>query len=153
MTNFLIIFQADFQTNLIWHLLTIKDYAKWMNFNIDLDYTIFENDILPEQNLPLVVSWHVEPFGQCRSSVQSTFLQCYKKMRFNNFVRWLFFCAFSPQFFNQKIWKCLSVSSLMFGSCHFNRVSIDKFSVEFWIFGIVIFFNCGRVLKFGAPSR
>ena len=30
MTIFLLIFQADFQTNLIWHLLTIKDYAKWI---------------------------------------------------------------------------------------------------------------------------
>ena len=30
MTNFSLIFQADFLTNLIWHLLTIKDYAKWI---------------------------------------------------------------------------------------------------------------------------
>ena len=43
--------------------------------------------------------------------------------------------------------------TLMSGSCHLNRASNDKFSVEFWIFGIVIFFNRGRVLKFGAPSR
>ena len=41
----------------------------------------------------------------------------------------------------------------MFGSCHFDRASNDKFSVEFLIFGIVIFFNHDRVLKFGAPSR
>ena len=40
----------------------------------------------------------------------------------------------------------------MSGSCHFDRASNDKFSVEYWIFGIVIFFNRGPVLKFGAPS-
>jgi hypothetical protein len=43
--------------------------------------------------------------------------------------------------------------SLMYGSCHFEGASNDKFSVEFWIFVIVIFFNLNRVLKFGAPSR
>ena len=36
---------------------------------------------------------------------------------------------------------------LMSRSCHFDRVSND----EFWIFGIIIFFNRGRVLKFGVP--
>ena len=34
---------------------------------------------------------------------------------------------------------------IMSGSCHFDN---DEFSVEFWIFVIVIFLNCGRVLKF-----
>ena len=33
--------------------------------------------------------------------------------------------------------------------CHFDRISNDKFSVEFWIFVIGIFSYCGRVLKFG----
>ena len=47
----------------------------------------------------------------------------------------------------------LVLFDLRSGSCHFNRASNDKFSVEFWIFGIVIFFNWGWVLKFGAPSR
>ena len=36
----------------------------------------------------------------------------------------------------------------MSGSCHF-----DEFGVEFWIFVIVMFFNHGWVLKFGAPLR
>jgi hypothetical protein len=40
----------------------------------------------------------------------------------------------------------------MSGSCHFDRVS-NEVIVKFWIFGIVIFFNHGQVLKFGAPSR
>ena len=44
-------------------------------------------------------------------------------------------------------------STVMSGSCHFDRASNDKFSLEFWIFGIVIFFNHDRVLKFGDPSR
>ena len=30
---------------------------------------------------------------------------------------------------------------------------MSKFSVEYQIFVIVIFFNCGRVLQFGAHSR
>ena len=41
----------------------------------------------------------------------------------------------------------------MFGSCHFDRASIDEVSVKFWIFVIVMFFNRGQILKFGAPSR
>ena len=39
------------------------------------------------------------------------------------------------------------------GSCHQMGASNDKFSVQFGIFVIVVFFNPGRVLKFGAPSR
>ena len=42
---------------------------------------------------------------------------------------------------------------LMSGSCHFDRASNDELSVEFWFFVIAMFFNCGWVLKFGAPSR
>ena len=42
---------------------------------------------------------------------------------------------------------------LVFGSCHFDRTSNDKFCVEFWMFVIVMFFNPSRVLKFGAPLR
>ena len=33
------------------------------------------------------------------------------------------------------------------GSCHFNRASNDKFSVQFWIIVIVMFFNHSQVLK------
>ena len=47
----------------------------------------------------------------------------------------------------------ISTSCLMSGSCHFNRASNDEFSVKFWIFVIVMFFNRGQVLKFGAPLR
>ena len=45
------------------------------------------------------------------------------------------------------------LDKLRCGSCHFDRASNDEFSVEFWIFVIVAFFNRSRVLKFGAPSR
>ena len=41
----------------------------------------------------------------------------------------------------------------MSGSCNFDRASNDKFSVEFWIFVIVIVANHDRVLKFEAPSK
>ena len=46
-----------------------------------------------------------------------------------------------------------SIMILLSGSCHFDRASNVKFSVKFWIFVIVMFFNRDRVLKFGAPSR
>ena len=39
------------------------------------------------------------------------------------------------------------------GSCHLDRASNVKIGVECQIFVIVIFFNCGRVLQFGAHSR
>ena len=42
---------------------------------------------------------------------------------------------------------------LMSGSCHLDRASNVKIGVECQIFVIVIFFNCGRVLQFGAHSR
>ena len=38
----------------------------------------------------------------------------------------------------------------MFGSCHLDRESNVKIGVECQIFVTVIFFNCRRVLKFGA---
>ena len=41
----------------------------------------------------------------------------------------------------------------MSGSCLFDRASNDEFSVEFWIYVIVMFFNGDWVLKVGAPSR
>ena len=41
----------------------------------------------------------------------------------------------------------------MSGSCHLDRASNVKIGVECQIFVIVIFFNCGRVLQFGAHSR
>ena len=44
-------------------------------------------------------------------------------------------------------------SYFMSGSSHFARASNDKYSVEFWIFVIVMFFNHRQVLKFWAPSR
>ena len=48
---------------------------------------------------------------------------------------------------------CIRFVHFRSGSCYFDRVSNDEFSVEFWIFGIVIFFNSGRVLRFGALSK
>ena len=42
---------------------------------------------------------------------------------------------------------------LMSGSCHLERVSIFEIDVEYQIFVIVIFFNCGQILQFGARSR
>ena len=41
----------------------------------------------------------------------------------------------------------------MSGSCHLDRSSNVEIGVECQIFVIVIFFNCGRVLQFGAHSR
>ena len=40
----------------------------------------------------------------------------------------------------------------MSGSCHLERTSNVEIGVECQIFVIVIFFNCGRVLQFGAHS-
>ena len=42
---------------------------------------------------------------------------------------------------------------LVSGSCHLDRASNVKIGVECQIFVIVIFFNCSRVLQFGAHSR
>ena len=41
----------------------------------------------------------------------------------------------------------------MSGSCHLDRASNVEIGVECQIFVIVIFFNYGRVLQFGAHSR
>ena len=41
----------------------------------------------------------------------------------------------------------------MSGSCHLDRALNVEIGVECQIFVIVIFFNCGRVLQFGAHSR
>ena len=41
----------------------------------------------------------------------------------------------------------------MSGSCHLDRASNVEMGVECQIFVIVIFFNCGPVLQFGAHSR
>ena len=41
----------------------------------------------------------------------------------------------------------------MSGSCHLDRVSNVEIGIECQIFVIVIFFNCGRVLQFGAHIR
>ena len=41
----------------------------------------------------------------------------------------------------------------MCGSCHLDRASNDEIGVEYQIFVIVIFYNCSRVLQFGAHSR
>ena len=41
----------------------------------------------------------------------------------------------------------------MSGSCHLDRASNVEIGVECQIFVIVIFFNCSRVLQFGAHSR
>jgi hypothetical protein len=39
----------------------------------------------------------------------------------------------------------------MSGSCHLDRSNVE-IGVECQIFVIVIFFNCGQVLQFGAPK-
>ena len=41
----------------------------------------------------------------------------------------------------------------MSGSCHLDRALNVKIGDECQIFVIVIFFNCSRVLQFGAHSR
>ena len=41
----------------------------------------------------------------------------------------------------------------MSGSCHLDRPSNVEIGAESQIFVIVIFFNCSRVLQFGAHSR
>ena len=41
----------------------------------------------------------------------------------------------------------------MSGSCHLDRALNGGIGVECQIFVIVIFFNCDRVLQFGAQSR
>ena len=46
-----------------------------------------------------------------------------------------------------------SYSDFMSGSCHLYRESNVQIGVECQIFVIVIFFNCSRVLQFGAHSR
>ena len=40
----------------------------------------------------------------------------------------------------------------MSGSCHLDRASNVKIGIEYQIFVIVIFSNCGLVLQFGAHS-
>ena len=60
-----------------------------------------------------------------------------------------------------ELWKTMSKSVslhlytitrgyLMSGSCHLNRALNVEIGVECQIFVIFIFFNCGRVLQFGA---
>lgn len=50
--------------------------------------------------------------------------------------------------FNQNI-----IYLLMSGSCHLDRALDVEIGVECQIFVIVIFFDCCRVLQFGAHSR
>jgi len=45
------------------------------------------------------------------------------------------------------------ILAVMSGSCDLDRVLNVEIGVECQIFVIVIFFNCGRVLQFGAHSR
>ena len=52
-----------------------------------------------------------------------------------------------------RIQNFLFVIVLMSGSCHLDRASNVKISVECQIFVIVIFFNFGQVLQFGAHLR
>ena len=47
----------------------------------------------------------------------------------------------------------LVILNLMSGSCHLDRTLNVKIGGECQIFVIVIFFNCGCVLQFGAHSR
>ena len=53
----------------------------------------------------------------------------------------------------KEISKSKQHPSLMSGSCHLDRALIVEIGVEYQIFVIVIFFNCGRVLQFGVHSR
>ena len=53
----------------------------------------------------------------------------------------------------KEISKSKQHPSLMSGSCHLDRATIVKIGVEYQIFVIVIFLNCGQVLQFGAYSR
>ena len=64
-------------------------------------------------------------------------------------VIWVIF-IFNLRFFG-RWWFVRNLSYLMSGSCHFDRESNDEFSVEFWTFVIVMFFNRSWVLKFRAP--
>ena len=41
----------------------------------------------------------------------------------------------------------------MSGSCHLDRALHVEIGVECQMFVIVIFFDCGQVLQFGAPGR
>ena len=41
----------------------------------------------------------------------------------------------------------------MYGSCHLDRDSNFEIGIKYQIFVIVIFFNWGQVLQFGAHSR
>ena len=54
-------------------------------------------------------------------------------------------CIYIPQFYR--------ISWLMSSSCHLDSASNVEICVECQIFVIVIFFNCSRVLQFGAHSR
>ena len=53
----------------------------------------------------------------------------------------------------KEISKSKQHPSLMSGSCHLDRASIVEIGVEYQIFVIALFFNCGQVLKFRANSR
>ena len=53
------------------------------------------------------------------------------------------------KFGKEKILLFIYIFHIYVQSCHFDRTSNNKFSVEFGIFVIVIFFNPCRVLKVG----
>ena len=65
--------------------------------------------------------------------------KCLKTLKGHS--NYVFCCNFNPQV------------SFMSGSCHLDRAVNVEISVECQIFVIVIFFNCSRVLQFGAHSR
>ena len=65
------------------------------------------------------------------------------------------FKKYSLLFYSNGRTECLkeNIVEFMFGSCHLDRASNVEIGVECQIFVIVIFFNCSRVLQFGAHSR
>ena len=59
----------------------------------------------------------------------------------------------NSKIFNKKTTIFLFYTCFMSGSCHLDRALNGGIGVECQIFVIVIFFNCGRVLQFGAHLR
>ena len=63
----------------------------------------------------------------------------------------IFVCAMWAT--NNPWWYFMHKIRLMSGSCHLDRALNVEIGVEFQIFVIIIFFNCVRILQFGADSR
>ena len=94
-----------------------------------------------------VLNYHFEPVLSKNDDEELCFLQLFGF----DFFFWIFFRG-DQQIMHviNSVLEPLVPISLRSGSCHFDSLSNDEFSVEFWI--NVMFFNCSQVLKFGAPS-